>query len=64
MLQADTEYRSIAEVQKALSNGDSTAKALVQQCLNSIEKLDPELNAITAVNEHALEDAEKLDVST
>lgn len=63
MLQADTPYRSISEVQRAYSDGKTTVKQVVQQYLTSIECFNQELNAITVLNEHALEDAEKLDVS-
>ena len=63
MLQGDTPYRSISEVQKNLADGKVTVKALILQYLKNIESLNPELNAITVFNNHALEDAEKLDVS-
>lgn len=62
MLCAENEYSTISETQKALAEGGLTVKALVQQYLTAIKELDSKLNAITVVNEHALEDAEKLDV--
>lgn len=62
MLCAENEYSTISETQKALAEGRLTYKALVQQYLTAIKELDPKLNAMTVVNEHALEDAEKLDV--
>ena len=63
MLEANHKYRSIAEIQKAISDGKTTVRAIVEQYLKAIEELDPELNAVTAVNKRALDDAEKLDVS-
>lgn len=62
MLCAENEYLSICEAQKAFAEGKTTVKTLVQQYLTAIKELDPKLNAITVLNEHALEDAEKLDV--
>ena len=63
MLKADYELQSIAEVQKEIFDGKTTVKAVVEKHLKAIEQLDPQLNAMTAVNKNALQDAEKLDVS-
>ena len=64
MIEADNAYKSVSEVQKAISNGKTTVKAVVEQYLKAIEELNPKLNAILALNGKAVEDAEKLDVST
>lgn len=63
MLHSGIEYRSIAEVQSAIADGKTTAKALVEQYLGAIARLDDKLQAITVLNHHALEDVEKLEVS-
>ena len=63
MIIADNGYRSIADVQKAINDGKTTVKAVVEHYLKAMEELNPELNAVLALNQHALEDAEKLDVS-
>ena len=63
MLEANHKHRSIAEIQKAISDGKTTVRVIIEQYLKAIEELDPELNAVTAVNKRALDDAEKLDVS-
>lgn len=62
MLRFEQPYQSISEAQEAISNGKTTVKALVEGYLKAIKELDPQLNAITALNEHAVADAEKLDV--
>ena len=62
MLQASQDHYSIADAQKAIQDGQITVRALVERYLKAIEELNPQLNAVTVVNEHALEDAEKLDV--
>ncbi|KAK3684580.1 hypothetical protein LTR37_020143 [Vermiconidia calcicola] len=61
MLTASDGFRSIGEAQKAIRGGKTTVKAIVEQCLRNIEELDPKLNALTAINKQAVEDAEKLD---
>lgn len=62
MLSAASDYRSISDVQNALSDGTITARTLVQQYLQAIEDLNPKLNAVTVLNKDALADAERLDV--
>lgn len=62
MLHSEIEFRSISEVHRGFADGTVTVKTLVERYLKTIETLDPKLNAITALNEHAVADAEKLDV--
>ena len=62
MLQATQEHNSLADAQKAITDGQTTVRGLVERYLKAIEELNPQLNAVTVVNEHAVEDAEKLDV--
>ena len=62
MSQTTQEHHSIADAQKAIQDGQITVRALVERYLKAIEELNPQLNAVTVLNEHALEDAEKLDV--
>jgi len=55
---------SIADEQKAMSEGRTTSKALVQAYLNRIEAFErkgPRLNALITVNPRALSEAEALD---
>jgi Asp-tRNA(Asn)/Glu-tRNA(Gln) amidotransferase A subunit family amidase len=55
---------SIADEQKAMTEGRVTSKALVQAYLNRIEAFDrkgPRLNSMITINPHALSDAEALD---
>lgn len=54
---------SIEQVHRAYSNGSLTAEELVQIYLDRIDKLDKPtgLNAITAINQQALETARQLD---
>lgn len=55
---------TIPELQKWMSEGKTTSKALVQAYLARIEAYDargPRLNAIIAINPNALKEAEKLD---
>jgi len=55
---------SIAQEQKAMTEGRVTSKALVQAYLNRIEAFDrrgPRLNALLTVNPNALKEAEALD---
>ena len=63
MLQAKHEFNSIIEVQKAIEDGKTTVHSIVEQCLKAIQELNPEINAVLAVNENVLNDAESLDVS-
>ena len=62
MLAAIDDYKSIAELQSALTSGKTTAKAVVETYLGTIKELDPKLSAFTAVSEQAIEDATKIDV--
>jgi amidase len=55
---------AIATEQKAMTEGRTTSKALVQAYLNRIEAFDhrgPSLNALITLNPNALRDAEALD---
>jgi amidase len=52
---------TIADLQNALKEGKVTSRALVDGYLARIEKYDPELKSIIAVNPHAREDADRLD---
>jgi amidase len=55
---------SIADEQKAMTEGRITSKALVQEYLNRIEAFDhhgPKLNALLTLNPNALREAEALD---
>ena len=63
MLTASHELQSVAEVQKGFTDGNTTVKAVVEQHLKAIEQLNTKLNAVTVINENALQDAEGLDVS-
>jgi amidase len=57
--------RSIAEEQKAMTEGRVTSKALVQAYLNRVEAFDrkgPKLNSLITLNPSALKEAEALDV--
>lgn len=60
--QSELKAYSIAELQEAFSNG-LTIKQNTEDYLGAIKKLDPQLNAICALNENAIEDATQLDVS-
>lgn len=57
------QYTSITDLQKALQDGRTTVKTVVQQYLHQIDGLNGELNAVTAINRKAVEEAERLDVS-
>jgi Asp-tRNA(Asn)/Glu-tRNA(Gln) amidotransferase A subunit family amidase len=55
---------SIADLQKAMSEGRTTSKAIVQAYLdriNAYDKHGPNLNAIISINPNALKDADALD---
>jgi Asp-tRNA(Asn)/Glu-tRNA(Gln) amidotransferase A subunit family amidase len=55
---------SIADLQKALSDGRATSKSLVQAYLNRIDAFDrkgPKLNAMVTLNPNAIKEAEALD---
>ena len=55
---------SIAEQQKAMTEGRATSRALVQAYLNRIDAFDvhgPKLNALITLNPQALQQAEELD---
>ncbi|HEY4134403.1 MAG TPA: amidase family protein [Alphaproteobacteria bacterium] len=57
---------SIDDIQAAYKAGTLTAHQLVQKYLDRIQAYDkqgPEINAIITLNEHALEDADKLDAA-
>jgi len=63
MSNAKHPYRSIAEFQEAISSGKTTVKTVTEHYMEAIKDLDPDINAFTFVNQKALEDAAKLDVS-
>jgi Asp-tRNA(Asn)/Glu-tRNA(Gln) amidotransferase A subunit family amidase len=63
MLQGDHKFNSIGDLQKAIDDGKTTVHSIVEQCLQVIRDLNPEINAVLAVNENALNDAKSLDVS-
>ena len=57
-------YASAGEQQAAMTDGRVTSVELVQAYLQRIERIDrsgPKLNAVIAINRHALADARKLD---
>jgi amidase len=57
-------YASAGEQQAAMTDGKVTSEQLVKAYLERIERIDragPKLNAVIAVNPHALADAKKLD---
>ena len=60
------EEASIADVHRAMSNGQMTARQLVQAYLKRIEAYDkkgPAINAIIQINPKALEEADRLDAA-
>jgi amidase len=62
--QAISPYASAGEQQAAMSDGRVTSEQLVQAYLQRIERVDksgPKLNAVIALNRHALADARRLD---
>jgi len=62
--QAISPYASAGEQQAALTDGRVTSEQLVRAYLERIERIDragPKLNAILALNPHALDDAKRLD---
>lgn len=60
MIEVEHSYRSIRAVQQAIETG-TTVKDITQAHLNAIKALDEKLNAIVKLNEHALNDAARLD---
>jgi amidase len=62
--QAISPYASAGEQQAALTDGRVTSEQLVRAYLERIERIDrsgPKLNAVLALNPHALADARRLD---
>lgn len=62
--QALSPYASAGEQQAAMTDGKVTAEQLVRDYLQRIERVDragPKLNAVIAINRHAVADARKLD---
>lgn len=55
-------YQTLAELQKVYEGG-TTVHAVTQQYLDAIEALK-DLNAVTCINPKAVEEAQKLDVSS
>jgi amidase len=58
------ETASVADLQQAMTKGETTARALVAACLDRIAKLDkagPRINAVIEVNPDAIAIAEALD---
>lgn len=62
MSKAVQDVPSIGQITRSLNEGKTTVKAIVEYYLKAIEELNPDINAITAVSERALGDADKLDV--
>lgn len=60
-MRIDMKEMTVAKFHKALSEKQITSKELVKYYIDRIEKLDPTINAVVAVNPDALEDAAKLD---
>ena len=57
-------YASAGEQQAAMADGRTTSEQLVRAYLDRIDRIDragPKLNAVLAINRHALADARKLD---
>lgn len=63
MLSSNVQLSSIEAAQRMLLAGDTTVEGLVRQYLDAIERINPKINAVLAINEKAAEDARKLDVS-
>ncbi|KAK3067598.1 hypothetical protein LTR53_015454 [Teratosphaeriaceae sp. CCFEE 6253] len=61
MLSSGVPYRSISDLHQALQNGNTTVVKVVEQYIEAIKKLDPEINAITETNPKALDAAQDLD---
>src|SRR3954453_7719746 len=62
--QALSPYASAGEQQAAMTDGKVTSEQLVKAYLERIERIDragPKLNAVIALNPHAVADARKLD---
>ena len=62
--QALSPYASAGEQQAAMTDGRVTSEQLVQAYLQRIDRIDksgPKLNAVIAVNRHAVADARRLD---
>ncbi|MCE2614219.1 amidase [Flavobacteriaceae bacterium D16] len=57
----DLEELTIESIHRAYQNGEFNSQQLVQAYLDRIDKLNPSINAITYINENALEVAKKLD---
>lgn len=53
--------KGIFELSKILSTGEVKAQEVVQSCLDRIESLNPQLNAIIYVNSKSLEYAQRID---
>lgn len=58
-----TQFTSITDLQSAIQDGRTTVKKVVEGYLQEIDRLNGELNAVTAINRKAVEEAERLDVS-
>ena len=54
-------YTTITELQEAYESGKFTVKAVTQHYIEAIDKLNSEINAITARNQLALDEAQRLD---
>ncbi len=52
---------TIAKFHKALLEGKTTVKELVEYYLDRIEKVDPKIKAVISINKDVIRDAEKLD---
>ncbi|CZT15964.1 uncharacterized protein RCC_01804 [Ramularia collo-cygni] len=56
-----SQYTSITDLQRALYDGRTSVKEVVLHYLEQIDGLNGQLNAVTAINSNALEEAERLD---
>lgn len=61
MLATEPPYRTIVDLQKAINDGKTTVRQVVEHYLKAINNLNQELNAITTTNKKALDEAERLD---
>ncbi|KAK5137534.1 hypothetical protein LTR08_008514 [Meristemomyces frigidus] len=61
MISTEQPYHSIAGLQEAINDGKTTVKAIVEQYLKAIDQLNPELNAVTVINNRAIDEAHELD---
>lgn len=63
MLTLHSDFQTISGTQKAIASGKATVRNVVEKHLEAIERLNPQINAVTIANEDATDVADKLDVS-